>query len=675
MAEAPNFLRGLFTRRDVSGSQGTISAQMQGNQFIEGYLERDIYNQGALEKEFDRVAKEMKGMQDGFKNLQLKAHSPRDIRDYQSWQQAQKKAWDVFYYLASLDEPYQAKVASSRAGAEPLTVGEFCHYQVLHMGGELLISDLLRQQLSYAVQHGFADSFKPYADLQAHTFGVSRTNIKIGETSLANVLEADQRKDGSANQYRFLMDSIFIAYRRSHNSVFKANRQGFFKQYPNTAKYLIEALSAEVRAGIVSSPDIVDDEIRCSSGIPREAAQKGKQFVGRIGNIREGIFRNVMDPQSPEFNSLQETVTSYMRQGKFERVNALYVLGLDRFDHIHQMYRAARAFQERGVQSQSNFYKNLAEAVLEYTHSGLTDGVILNEEDAYEVLAPEQPMNQTPATVQSFGAIIGSIFSKGSQRIFDNIDPLVVDSTGFSRPQAIATVFDQNRPQRFTVHLRWENQYGESTDLNLYFDTKQAALRDAFDWNFLKLPSDPDMRAINAAAISATQAILVSINADATRAYQEKQQRRATFVTPQGSKTKQKREHTTDEAYEIRKQARQEARVNPQAARVDLSEAIEIVTVPRRILTPEPTELDGMLRNIHSDERGDVLKAIDRFNEEGAGEFTRKRSKGQGGETLYTLRVGRNRVLVYEIESSNGVRQFEIMDIDDRSRIYRKNKI
>ncbi|MBI4035789.1 hypothetical protein HY383_02485 [Candidatus Daviesbacteria bacterium] len=673
MAEAPKFLRGLFAGRDVSGHSGTISAQIQGDAFIEQYTEREIYDSRGIDREYGQIVKEMQRAQGGINNgIPLKGHSSKDVREHQLWLQAHKRGWDIFNYLTSLDEPYQAKVMGARAGGEPLTINDFCRYQITHAGGQLLLADTIHQQTSYAIRHGFADSFRPYADLLSFAFATSRLNIEIERVSLADVLEVDPQKDGVVSQYRFFMDSILVSYRKTHGSVFKTNRRGLFGQYPNLTKYMIESLTAEVRAGILSSPDVVDSDIRSQAGIPREAAQRGQQFVRRVGNIREGIFRHVLNPDAPEFNDLQEAVTFYLRQGKFERLNALYILGLDRFNHIYQMYRVARAFQERCIQP--SFYKQIEEAVLEYTHSGMTDGVILNEEDAYEVLDPEQVVDQTAIKVQSFGAIISSIFSKGSQRIFDNIDPVVVDSTGFSRPQVVAVAFDQNRPQRFAVHLRWENQFGESTDLNLYFDTKQAALRDAFDWNFLKLPADPDMRVINVASLSVTQAILLSINTEVSKAYQEKQQKRG-MPANQQARPKQKREHITDVVYEMRKQTRQEARIQPTAERVDLSEAIEGIAIPKRILTPEPAEFDEMLQNIHSGERGDVLKSIARFNEERVGEFTRKKSKGPNGETLYTLRVGHTRVLVYEVESSNGVRQFKIMDIDDRSRIYRKSKI
>jgi len=258
-----------------------VLGRLRSTPLTETYTEDDIFDGRLLFKEYKDVTRALKDSQDSLSGLQIRARSSssKATHDYQSWCQIQKKPWGVLEYLATLDEPYAARVASTRAGAEPITMGDFCHYQILHMGGELLIKEILRQELFYTVRHEFADRFEPYVKLQEFAFGVSRMNIRIGGVSLRDVFDTDQRKDGSAVQYRFLVDSTLVAYKRTHESVFRENQRDPFGRYPNMTKYMVETLVAAVRAGLVSSPDVVDGEIRNNSGIPKEVAQYGKRYV------------------------------------------------------------------------------------------------------------------------------------------------------------------------------------------------------------------------------------------------------------------------------------------------------------------------------------------------------------------------------------------------------------
>ncbi|MCL4353110.1 hypothetical protein M1615_01395 [Patescibacteria group bacterium] len=661
------------SKSGVSNSSGSIfHNDMPVNR---SYKSSDIYNKEKLDRESRERVLELKRLQDGLRGVKIRTCSDEDARQHHSWTQTQEDTWAVADYLASLDEPYAASVESSMTGKKPLTVGEFCRYQVLGVGGCLIIRENLSREMRYAQRVGVADIIKPYIDLQKFTLGASALDIKINGVSWADVLDIAQRNDGTALQYKFLVDAMILLLKMSHQSIFEENNKGLFGQYPNTAKHMIEGSAILIKAGILSSPDVVDSEIFNNSGVAKKVAQRGKEFLLRVGNIREKTYNNVFNPNSPEFPCLKDTLSFYLKQGFNERYLALSVLGIDKYDFAVWAYRAAKNFQKQGIEE--SFYESLAGFIEEYLNYEPTDKTILREGDAGDILDETQTGDFSPVEIESssLGLIISSIFSKQSHRVFADINPLIIDSTGLIKPQAIAVVFDQNRPQKFAVFLDWENDLGESTEVNLYFDTK----KNLFDWNFLKSPNDEEMGVIRVAMLKATRAILLSIQRQALTDYQNKKERNSSLA-PHEVKPKQRREQVTDEIYTLRRQIKRDnaektqnnRQIDPRGA--DMPRTQE-ATVKKQILLPEKDRLRGLLEGIDFSKRDNVERAIDRFNNEGVGQFTRKHARGNNGEILYTLRVGNIRVLVYETESLEGIRQFVIKDIDYRSNVYRRNKM
>ncbi len=103
-----------------------------------------------------------------------------------------------------------------------------------------------------------------------------------------------------------------------------------------------------------------------------------------------------------------------------------------------------------------------------------------------------------------------------------------------------------------------------------------------------------------------------------------------------------------------------------------MTPAIQKSLVKNLIMVDE--SLDKKM-NVGAEDAQISLVSIQEYNERGVGTFTRKRKLGPNGRPRYTLRVGNIRVLVEELESSEGARNFGIVDIRRRKDVYSKNEM
>lgn len=88
-----------------------------------------------------------------------------------------------------------------------------------------------------------------------------------------------------------------------------------------------------------------------------------------------------------------------------------------------------------------------------------------------------------------------------------------------------------------------------------------------------------------------------------------------------------------------------------------------------------------MMKNLSSEDRALVIKAIEEYNQRSIGQFKRLRFSRQEKGPLFTLRINTGsggagiRVLMHEVpnlaEESNTC-AFEILDVDYRKNIYKK---
>lgn len=669
----------IGVHRPANPEGGYISGQ--NDVFVPTYRDSDVYSQKGVEKELETIAQRIKAAQDGLSRMELRIRSPKEYKDYQAWQQNQSRVWAISEHLASLDNEYTAQVDTAEAGGAPITMGQFARYQVLHTGGNLLMRDIFREELRFATHMGLADSLRPYIDLLEFAFQSSRMRILIGGTSFEDVMSVDSRHDGTSSQFRFLVDSVIVRYRKSHEAVFRANHREPFRSFPNMARYGINAITAEVQVGMSAPPDVVDEDIRVNSGIAKEVAQYAKRFVQHLINIKTAIYRNILDPRSPEAVPLQAALLGYLKQGAFDKILALNIAGLDEYTHIRQMYRAARAREGEGTNSE--FYSTLASAVKDYAKEASAVAYLPSEDDMDLIADLDEPIDPTTVpTFEQLGLNVSGIFQRSSQTAY-TVDPEGINWP-LSKARSINVYFDKNRPRQFDVTLVFESEDGEETVEVVY---NIDAGRKTVDWAYMADPMQSEndrIASFRSLLLISTQAILKEIQGQAEEQYRA---RIAARQAPVAQAQSVRRERFDDPAYQLRKQIKAEAKGNQETAEptkpveepLSLAALIHEEGVNKQIVLAEREVIDEKFIGVSSADREIIKRAIEEHNQRGVGNIRRKSSR-PGAEPRYDMYVSCSapkgaRVFMRESTAGNGARKFEIINITYRGKTWKINKL
>ena len=401
-------------------------------------------------------------------------------------------------------------------------------------------------------------------------------------------------------------------------------------------------------------------------------AQKGMmRFADRLGEVQRLFSDTLFNPETEHFDVFSESVARRLDGDKDEAIMVLYRLGLNKGVAIPEPYRRSRRLIAMG--SGSEFYGGFGDSVKTMVEEGRLSETfyIPTQDDLAGILDEEKGVGlvSEPAVHQTMAGRVSSIFQRKNIPEY-GVDVTKVDWGNLVPPQE-ANIKFQSQPHRFSVALGWKNDVGESLDVNLNFDTKA----NKFDWNFLEGPEDQTMVAMKSSSFVIAQNMLTIMEAEVRTQTEEK--RKAEVAKPKLTVIKgTKRERVQDEVYGLRKIVRQEARDSKPAA-LQIVPKETPTEIKREIEIPEQDEFDSMLAVLSTVDKGIVKVALDDFNEKGIGKFTRKKSRDEDGEPLYTLAVGCTvpkgvRVLVKESSSSAGQRTFEILDIRYRKDIYRK---
>jgi len=276
------------------------------------------------------------------------------------------------------------------------------------------------------------------------------------------------------------------------------------------------------------------------------------------------------------------------------------------------------------------------------------------------------------------GKRVNEAFSKTSQKNF-TIEPSNINWANLHVPQEVQINFDPNRPRKFTIMVTFNNELGESTNIEYTIDTTKNIM----DWNHpedpMLLPDDPDLRALRRSLLIAAQSMLDNVYRQAQEEYQLKRQSEGTSSA--GVVQRPKRERSQDPLYQLRKDTRAQQReesINQGSLFEVLSQKEEIKNI---VILPSEEEFEETGRFLSHVDRGIVRKSMEEYNEKGTGaKFSRKKGLGLEGELIYGLSIGCTvpkgaRVLLRETESETGVRNFEIVDIRYRKDIYSKHNL
>lgn len=689
-------LRGLFggrfggrkepisSKEDKTGKATSASGEAPSfgwpdSPFVSSYTPKDYLDEEGLEKEIINGAHTLQAANDELTDL-LQPHlkiilrSPGDRyeTEYLQWQKSQAKTWGIVEFLAGLEAGFKETLDKSKTGGKPPTMTDFQIYHSLHVGGEILIREEVERQLRYAQRYGFTDRLRPYLQLQEFTLTGGELALRVNGVALRDFLESDPKlRPPLSSLYKFLVESHVVRYRCSHDKVAGANQEYPRDLYPNRNKQAVEGATAKVMALVGIVPQTMDDLVVRGGGMVKEAAWRAQRLHKRVHDIRQSFYQTLLNPASLDFPSVREAIILYLDREKYERVLALHVAGLCETSQINQLYRRARELT-RGS-SEARFYARLARSIKEYAELLPQVANVLTIDDLPTVFDEEGTSDGIASELEELGQIVNAVFARSSTKKY-SLNPQEVNWGRLIPPQKVRVELNPNRPQKFTIALSYENEVGESLNLGLGFDIK----RKEFEWNFIEAPSDPRMGGFREAALAASRSTLTLICTKVKEEYAERQRLRA--VKPQIAPAKRPKERASDEIYALRKEVRAEARRQVDTggnALPDLASIAREEKVKSIILLPKEEVWEKMLGRLASTDRPIAKEGIGRFNQDGVGEFKRKRGKSREGEILYALRIncsvpGGMRVLAHEVSSTNGVRNFEIRDIRYRKDIYRE---
>lgn len=645
---------------------------------VETYKTADFLDEKRRDQEIKDCAQQLKIAQDRLSlcDMRIFVRTKEDLKNYNNLQQDHKKTWDVLYFLTASTEQYQDVISQAQSpNGRPVTLRDFQTYHFLQAGGEFLIHDLVNRQMKHAQKLGLADRAEPYARLLEFYLTQNTHLIRINGISLQDfVSENPTLKLSAPAAFQFIVESELVRHKRSHEAIWKLNQDPFQRAYPNLTKHAIESATARVRALANSQPQTTDPSVIKKQALVEEIVRYALRFQRAIYESRQDFYQTLLDPGSREFVAVKTVMEPYLKRGRSERASALSIAGLNETIHIYELYRQSIVYAQNGPESQ--FYALLRDSVDKYVEEVPSCEQVITIDDLDAIFDEESPaslVDVAPPTVDSLGRIVASIFEKSSNKDYDiKLQEIAWDR--FASPQDARIEFDKNRPQKFSITLFYVGREGEYQEVSFTFDTKKGF----FDWNIINDPSDPKLVGFRRSALLVTQSILLRVQAQAEKQYQNKLLQRKGVVQEAVAVEKKPKERFRDESYEVRKQTRVERQtqtsVEKQIVVPDIGGAEG--EVKKTVVIPAQEILEDMLRSLSTVDRKIVLQGINRFNCDGVGWFKKEKGIGKAGVSLYGLRVNCTapkgvRVLLTLSQSSAGEMKFEISDIDYRRNIFR----
>lgn len=518
----------------------------------------DIVDTAALDNEVKTVVEKMEAARVSIGEIRIRIGSSRERNELKRWQGQREEVPKVKSLLSSLQLDY--KEACRRAGEEGggVTTQEFCFYNARCVGAVFYLRSLLESQRQYARKQGFIETVRSYLNLQEFCHTNGEASIRLEGVALEDFLDNDKRsKPPLSSLYSFLVRAFIVCHRRSYEEILHelVAQDYIWSAYPNLTKHAIEGATAEAYALVNIDPEWIDRLLKNSSGVASASAQWTNRLYQRVQEVCHDSYQAFLSPDQPESSAMRQAIRPYLEQGIHEKACALFIAGLRDGSRIRDLYRKA---QERSLVDNSDFefYKLLAESIKDYAGRIPADENILTVDDLPTIFDRESLAGikdrETPA-MEAFGTAVASIFSKASVRYYE-VESQDIDWEGLVQPQSVKVEFN-DRPTKFKISLCYENEKEESLEVAFDFDTKKQQ----FDWNFIEAPTDTRLVEFCRAVFVVSQSILLEIQKEAERQYEEKRSQ----AIPQSQVTppdKKKRERFDDPAYEIRKQVKRKAR-------------------------------------------------------------------------------------------------------------------
>lgn len=571
-------------------------------------------------------------------------------------------------YLTAIEEPYDMLPEGS------MTYSIISRQQVLNVAARLILYENAARFTNGQFGTTVREYFSLYRDIYAGDLGA-----RIGDLTLIDFLDSNVLNRFAPHQiYQFMVRAHEIRLNKEHSQVLESNLgANALTAYPNHFIHLIEVATGEVTALMHLSPNNFDYIVGGYGG-NMEVTNKARKVIEHTERIKQHIYETLLNPNSPHFPKLKETVEHYLSQDHQIGTTALNFLGLRDLDLVYNLYRRAYTLSKDGPYA--DFYNYLARAVKNYAEKIPSVVGVLTEDNLFSIIDADKkpaPTQDTP-TVGEFAQIIGQMFAKAPVTGYE-ID---VDSINWYQmipPQRLTLSFHRDTPRHFRVQFEYQNERGESLSLTVENDLR----KNSSTWSFIETSAEtPEFSNLNNSLLFITKAALLNAQEQAQVLYDQRQKDRAkTQVSPKQTQEKTKKDRPepsiprrADVVREIKERNAAEALTAVEMAQVERTLSHEI---KKELIIPSVEERAKLVRTLSDEDQVGSFQELEEYNETQLGKFLPLKRKGPHGEILWSIDIasrvpGRIRGLATPVEFGDGIVRFMILDIDYRRNIYKK---
>lgn len=583
---------------------------------------------------------------------------------------------DDFFAAVAIGNALQDRINSLEDGAQTLPASEFSRLIYLSLGCELVARNISNWQLGLATESRQGETFGRIKELREITHARS-TMLQIDDTTLADLAGFNSHRDSPVSFFRFLTKA-YLANIRNFEDIFSENQKSPKDQYPNLVGQAIAGLPARIMGLVVpDNTSFVRARIPGENPIFTQIEVQAQKLHDAVRTVIRSCYNLLLHPDAspPNFAALKAVLEPSLKGQREDKLTAFYMLGLYYPDKIYELYRRAQAFIRSG--REEGFYGLLAEAVGDYIEEIPDDGYTILTKDDIAAIADSADMGnaQPVTTIESLRPQVENIVKTSRHRIYD-INPEKINWGALATPSKARIVFDSNQPRKFTIYLLFGNSEGESTEVNWTVDITKRT----FDWNLIEDPEaadDPEVALLKEHFFIVSRTVLAEVTQQAI--IQAAQViRRPVVVQTNGTSKIRPVGHVADPVYALRKEARRSHQLTATARPFVLSRNPFSEEKNRGRIHIVLSDIDpGLFARVSPQDREIILGAIAEFNERRTGgRFTRRRTPGPDGLPRYTLRVGCTapkgaRILLEEVTSQNGTREFVIETVGYRKDVYR----
>lgn len=388
----------------------------------------------------------------------------------------------------------------------------------------------------------------------------------------------------------------------------------------------------------------------------KESAKSALHVAVQLKEQRKKMHSTILNPDSDGYDELSQKVWDRLSTSS-ERTNYLVSSYLAGDKSIKEFYQLVCAKLREGEDDE--LYEALKEAVASGIMFADTESKEVFIEDIEAVVSVEEAGEGE--AISAHDKLVNQIVSFTSQKAFD-LDVDSIDWAGITKPQTARLELSKNSPHTYSYTLFYENEYGDELSFTVSVDSKTLKS----SWSLIDSPQDsPD---VMKQLILAGEKIVGQSVEIARAIHQSKQKNVAPVVGQQRNN------------FRVDRGAHSGSKVYHQAAPRVFDVAVRPFeeAVPQEIHMPSEEEFKKMTAGFSSVDREYARAGIERFNRHKKG---RLKMVSVGKEDpVYELRTRRQsggggiRILVHELDTPAGKRDYKVAIVKIRNQMFDKNR-